>query len=209
MFIKEGDVLKGSFWDEPLKVVKIRGRGKYIYIGGYKLYSKIWKDVFLTVDDLENIRIDTTTFKGDPEDISLFMEAIKIRYGYLFNPLLGVCVSKVDPLPHQIEAVYKYILKEPRIRTLLADDAGAGKTIMAGLVIKELKMRGLIERILIVTPGHLKEQWRRELWERFYESFKVVDRGDFREEDNPWERYNQVITSIDFAKQEDILKSLE
>lgn len=209
MFIKEGDVLKGSFWDEPLKVVKIRGRGKYIYIGGYKLYSKIWKEVFLTVDDLENIRIDTTTFKGDPEDISLFMEAIKIRYGYLFNPLLGVCVSKVDPLPHQIEAVYKYILKEPRIRTLLADDAGAGKTIMAGLVIKELKMRGLIERILIVTPGHLKEQWRRELWERFYEPFKVVDRGDFREEDNPWERYNQVITSIDFAKQEDILKSLE
>ncbi|HIP91348.1 MAG TPA: DUF3883 domain-containing protein [Methanothermococcus okinawensis] len=212
MSIKEGDVLEGPFWNEPLKVVRIVGKGNGIYIGGYKIHSRVWKEVFLTAEDLERIeRIDTTIFEGNHEYIRLFMEAIKIRYGYLFNPLLSVCVSNVDPLPHQIEAIYKYILREPRIRTLLADDAGAGKTIMAGLVIKELKMRGIIKRVLIVTPGHLKEQWRRELWEKFYESFKVIDRSDFRLEDgdNPWERYNQVITSIDFAKQEDILKSLE
>ncbi|AXI24737.1 helicase [Methanofervidicoccus sp. A16] len=212
MPIKEGDIVKGLFWDEPFKVVKISGKGRGVYIVGYKIHSRIWKELFLTADDLEKIeRMSTSTFIEDPENIRLFMEAIKIRYGYLFNPLLAVCVSNIDPLPHQIEAVYKYILREPRIRTLLADDAGAGKTIMAGLVIKELKMRGMVERILVVAPGHLKEQWRRELWEKFYESFKVIDRGDFREEDgdNPWERYNQVITSIDFAKQEDILKSLE
>ena len=64
--------------------------------------------------------------------------------------------SKVDPLPHQIEALYGYVLKLPRIRFLIADDPGAGKTIMAGLIIKELKLRNLVKNILIVTPGHLK-----------------------------------------------------
>ena len=71
--------------------------------------------------------------------------------------------SKVDPLPHQIEAVYGYVLKLPRIRFLIADDPGAGKTIMAGLIIKELKLRNLANRILIIVPGHLKDQWKREL----------------------------------------------
>ena len=80
-------------------------------------------------------------------------------------------ISKVDPLPHQIEAVYGYILQQPRVRFLIADDPGAGKTVMAGLVIKEMKLRGLVRRILIVVPGHLKDQWQRELKERFDEHF--------------------------------------
>ena len=71
------------------------------------------------------------------------------------------CRSRVDPLPHQLEAVYDYFLKLPRIRFLLADDPGAGKTIMAGLLIKELKLRGLIKRILIITPAALSFQWQR------------------------------------------------
>ncbi|MBW9223271.1 DUF3883 domain-containing protein [Methanothermococcus sp. SCGC AD-155-E23] len=210
MSVKKGDVIEGPFWDEPLKVVEISGEERGIFIGGYTIHSKIWREVFVTWEDLKKIdKIESTSFKGNPEDISLFIEAVKIRYGYLFNPLLAVFTSNIDPLPHQIEAVYKYILREPLIRTLLADDAGAGKTIMAGLLIKELLMRGMIERVLVVVPGHLKEQWRRELWEKFYESFKVMERLDFKSGDNPWERYSQVITSIDFAKQEDILKTLE
>lgn len=116
-------------------------------------------------------------------------------------------VSKVEPLPFQIEAVYGYILKLPHIKFLLADDPGAGKTIMAGLVIKELNLRGLARRILIVVPGHLKDQWRREMQERFKETFAVFDRETLNAfyGDNFLLRNNQVITSMDFAKQEEIL----
>jgi len=118
--------------------------------------------------------------------------------------------SKVDPLPHQIEAVYGHALKRPRIRFLIADDPGAGKTIMAGLIIKELKLRQLVKRILIVTPGHLKDQWRRELKDRFDEIFEVVDRTRFDAlyGTNVWEKENQIITSIDFAKKDDIIQTL-
>jgi len=118
--------------------------------------------------------------------------------------------SKVDPLPHQIEAVYGYVLRLPKIRFLIADDPGAGKTIMAGLIIKELKLRNLVKRILIVSPGHLKDQWRRELWDRFEERFVPIDRTflDSFYGENIWLRENQIITSIDFAKQEDVLPSI-
>lgn len=75
--------------------------------------------------------------------------------------------SKIAPLPFQVEAVYGYILKLPRIRFLIADDPGAGKTIMAGLILKELKLRGVVKRVLIAVPGHLKDQWRRELKDKF------------------------------------------
>jgi superfamily II DNA or RNA helicase len=72
---------------------------------------------------------------------------------YLFDPLLAVNVSQIDPLPHQIEAVYRYMLRQPDVRFLLADDPGAGKTIMAGLLLKELKYRGIVRRVLLVVPG--------------------------------------------------------
>ena len=118
--------------------------------------------------------------------------------------------SKIDPLPHQIDAVYGYVLKLPRIRFLIADDPGAGKTIMAGLIIKELKLRHMVTRILIVAPGHLKDQWRREMKDRFEERFSVVDRSilDAFYGENVWQREAQIITSIDFIKREDVLPSL-
>ncbi|VUT26073.1 MAG: ATP-dependent helicase HepA [Candidatus Methanolliviera sp. GoM_asphalt] len=118
--------------------------------------------------------------------------------------------SKVDPLPHQIEAVYGRVLKLPRIRFLIADDPGAGKTIMAGLIIKELKLRQLAKKILTVAPGHLKDQWRGELHDRFDENFTVIDRRFMNAlyGENAWIRENQAITSIDFAKKDDIRSSL-
>ena len=85
-------------------------------------------------------------------------------------------MSCIDALPHQIEAVYHYILKSPNIRFLLADDPGAGKTIMAGLFLKELKYSGLVTKTLIIVAGHLKEQWLREMKEHFQEKFIIVDR---------------------------------
>ena len=116
----------------------------------------------------------------------------------------------MDPLPYPIEAVYGRILKLPRIRFLIADDPGAGKTIMAGLIIKELKLRQLAKKILIVAPGHLKDQWRRELHDRFDENFTVIDRRFMNAfyGENAWIRENQAITSIDFAKKDDIRSSI-
>jgi len=142
--------------------------------------------------------------------VFFLIEATRFKYASLFDPLLAMNVSKIDPLPFQIEAVYGYVLKQPHIRFLIADDPGAGKTIMAGLILKELKLRRLAKRILIVVPGHLKDQWEREIREKFVEKFVVIDRNTFNAYygENPWEKNDQVITSIDFAKQDEILASL-
>jgi superfamily II DNA or RNA helicase len=149
-------------------------------------------------------------FHASPREVFLALEARRYRYASLYDPLLAMNISKVDPLPHQIEAVYGYVLHRPRVRFLIADDPGAGKTIMAGLIIKEMKLRGLVRRILIVAPGHLKDQWQRELKERFDERFTLIDRPTMRSRfgENAWESEFQVITSLDFARQEDVMQAL-
>ena len=147
---------------------------------------------------------------ANPRHAFLALEAKRFRHAFLFDPMLAMSVSKVDPLPHQIEAVYGHLLKRPRIRFMLAHDPGAGKTIMAGLAIKELKLRGLIRRILIVVPGQLKEQWRWELYDKFDEYFDVVDREYFDSSGgiSAWDA-DQLVTSIDFAKQSDVMDSMK
>jgi superfamily II DNA or RNA helicase len=113
-------------------------------------------------------------------------------------------------LPHQLEAVYDYLLKLARVRFLLADDAGAGKTIMSGLLIRELELRGLAERILIVCPSNLAFQWQRELKEKFDTKFLVMKGQDIREQFgvNQWLERTRVITSLDLAKRAEILPGL-
>ena len=101
-------------------------------------------------------------------------EAQRIRLAHLFDPLLAVHTSVVDPLPHQITGVYEAMLQRQPLRFLLADDPGAGKTIMAGLLIKELIARGDLERCLIVCPGSLAEQWQDELYRRFQLPFEIL-----------------------------------
>ena len=210
--IEIGDILEGSFWDEPVEVIGKEDFGDKIRIifRGTKPYTS--PDIIIPKTDLAKIRKISKKwdFSGNSELVKLNLQAIRFKYADLFEPFLAVNVSKIDPLPFQLDAVYRNILKQTRIRFLIADDPGAGKTIMAGLVIKELKLRKIINRILIVVPGHLKDQWRRELKEKFNEIFEVVDRSTFDSTygDNPFNRKNQVITSIDFAKQEEILTSL-
>lgn len=146
---------------------------------------------------------------ADPSQAFLALEAKRFRYAFMYDPILAMSVSKVDPLPHQIEAVYGHALKKPRIRFMLAHDPGAGKTIMAGLIIKEMKMRGAVRRVLVVVPGQLREQWRWELKDKFDEDFEVVDRERFVADGGvgAWDG-DQLITSIDFAKRDDVLRSL-
>jgi len=153
----------------------------------------------------------TTTLAPAPaEDLFFFIEAQRLQQAYQFDPQLAVSVSQVDPLPHQIEAVYHYALKTPRVRFLIADDPGAGKTIMAGLILKELQYRRLVRRVLIVVPGHLKYQWQREMKERFGLSFTLVDRAVLNASwaANVWEEHDDCIASLDFLKQDLVRESL-
>src|SRR5204863_9050672 len=114
---------------------------------------------------------DAEPFDGDPQKFRLGIEALRLGLAYEYDPYFALSVARVNPLPHQLEAVYDYFLKLPRIRFLLADDPGAGKTIMAGLLLKELKARGLVKRVLLVVPANLTFQWQREMRDKFREDF--------------------------------------
>ena len=114
------------------------------------------------------------SFDGDGSSYRLVSEARRIRLAHLFDPVLAVHTSLVEPLPHQITAVYEAMLPRQPLRFLLADDPGAGKTIMAGLLIKELIARGDLERCLVVCPGSLVEQWQDELYRRFGLPFDIL-----------------------------------
>lgn len=119
------------------------------------------------------------SFDGDPELFRLLSEANRIRLAYLFDPMLAVHTSLVEPLPHQITAVYGEMLSRQPLRFLLADDPGAGKTIMTGLFIKELVARGDLQRCLIVCPGNLVEQWQDELDSKFHLPFEIMTNDAF------------------------------
>src|SRR5215208_8124751 len=119
---------------------------------------------------------DPWAFDGDGTLLRLVSEAMRIRLAYLFDPYLAVHTSRIEPLPHQITAVYGEMLPRQPLRFLLADDPGAGKTIMTGLLMKELLVRGDLERCLIVTPGNLVEQWQEELDTKFGLSLPILTR---------------------------------
>ncbi|MGH8146832.1 MAG: helicase-related protein [Rhodanobacteraceae bacterium] len=171
-----------------------------------------FRNVTLTHADLALLdRTNTThSFDGDGRLLRLGLQAYALGIAYEFDPYFGLSISRVDPLPHQLEAVYDHLLKLARVRFLLADDAGAGKTIMAGLLIRELELRGLAERILIVCPSNLAFQWQRELKEKFDEKFLVMKGGDIRDQFgvNQWMEQKRVITSLDLAKRHDVLPGL-
>ena len=145
------------------------------------------------------------------EQFLSFADALRIHLAYTFDPHYAVSVTQVDLSPHQVDAVYYHILLQPRIRFLLADDPGLGKTIMAGLVLKELKARGLVNTVLIVVPAHLQDQWLREMREWFREDLTPLNRSVLQNvlADDFFSRNPHIITSMDFARQEwvrDILR---
>ncbi|MCS7053033.1 MAG: DEAD/DEAH box helicase family protein, partial [Ignavibacterium sp.] len=209
MEIKNGSIIVSNHFSEPVLVYNIEKIDDFYHIVGSGIKSGRPIDCCISESEVK-IKEIKSDFSEEAWKIFLSLETLRFRFASIYDPLLAMNISKVDPLPHQIEAVYGYILKLPRIRFLIADDPGAGKTIMAGLIIKELKLRNIIDRILIVTPGHLKDQWRRELKERFEENFIIFNRDTLSVYfgENVWNREKQIITSIDFAKQEDILRSL-
>jgi superfamily II DNA or RNA helicase/transcriptional regulator with XRE-family HTH domain len=137
-------------------------------------------------------------FRTESEMVRLFVEGERLRYGHLFSPSFGVETAMIDPVPHQIIAVYHHMLSQPRLRFLLADDAGAGKTIMTGLYVREMLNRRLIRRVLIVPPAGLVGNWKRELRTLFSLQFREVTGPDCRV-DNPFAGIGSdlVIVSVD------------
>jgi SNF2 family DNA or RNA helicase len=145
-----------------------------------------------------------------PDDLFLFIENARIRLSFAYDPYFAVSLSGIQALPHQLEAVYERMLPQSRLRFLLADDPGSGKTIMAGLLIKELKLRAVLDRVLIVCPAPLTIQWQDEMSSRFEETFEIVGAELAKNTlaGNAWERFPQVITSLDFAKQPDVRQGI-
>ena len=151
------------------------------------------------------------SFDGDGHQFRLVSEAHRIHLAHLFDPVLAVHTSVVEPLPHQITAVYESMLPRQPLRFLLADDPGAGKTIMAGLLIKELIARGGLQRCLVVCPGSLAEQWQDELYRRFHLPFEILtnDKLEAARTGNWFMENNLVIARLDkLSRNEDVQAKL-
>lgn len=150
-----------------------------------------------------------TDFEGDPEAVKLVVDAFRLRNGHLFNRAFGLELSRVVPLPHQRIAVYEHLLTEDTLRFLLADDAGAGKTIMAGLYIREMINRGRLARVLICCPAGLVFNWQRELRFFFELDFTILKGAHFRD-GNPIEGTDQsmFVISIDTATSSNVQEKL-
>ena len=211
--LKPGAIVRGPVIPEPIQVVAVVAMGEATQIMGKGLTTGQFHDPILSKAQVELLTVSPQTcpFDGDARRFRLGIEAMRLGLAYEYDPYFSLSIARVDPLPHQLEAVYDYFLRLPRIRFLLADDPGAGKTIMAGLLIKELKIRGLIRRILIVAPANLTFQWQRELRDKFREQFEVI-RGDTLRANygmNPWQERDQVVTSVSWVSRvEDARESL-
>jgi len=211
--LKANAIVQGPVFPEPVQIIMVTTVGESFKIVGKGLTTNQYYDPVLNAEQLAQISIspEKQSFEGEADRFRLGVEALRLGLAYEYDPYFSLSIARVDPLPHQLEAVYDYFLKLPRIRFLLADDPGAGKTIMAGLLIKELKIRGLVQRILIVTPANLCFQWQRELKDKFHEDFRIV-RGDVLRTNygtNPWQEMNQVVTSVSWVSRiEDANESL-
>ena len=213
--LKQGATVRGVLPGQDVTVVSVQWYGTDAIELTYKDASGRVGNQLLFRSDEERLELVTEgqpwSFEADGALLRLVSEAKRIRLAYLFDPYLAVHTSMIDPLPHQITAVYEKMLPRQPLRFLLADDPGAGKTIMAGLYIKELMIRGDLQRCLIVCPGNLAEQWQDELWQRFQLPFELLtnDRIESARTGNVFQEMPLVIARLDkLARNEDLQEKL-
>jgi len=160
--LADGVVLNGSLFSEAMQVIGNPTVGDgFVMVNLVGTRSKTFRGgVTLTKADLSSIEIERpeAQFGAKPKLVKLAVESLRISLAQEYDPFFGLSISRVDPLPHQLDAVYNHLLKSARCRFLLADDAGAGKTIMAGLLLKELKLPGWGERGLMICPADIAFQ---------------------------------------------------
>jgi len=201
--IRLGSIIRGPTLPEAIEVLATVPMGESLKVIGRGLSTGLTHDPVLNPEQLSRLTVsaDQLPFDGDSRLFRLGVEAYRLGLAYDYDPYFSLSIARVDPLPHQLEAVYDYFLRLPRIRFLLADDPGSGKTIMAGLLLKELKARGLVARTLIVAPANLTFQWQRELSDKFREKFDLIRGSVLRANygQNPWQERDQVITSVSWV----------
>ena len=214
--VAAGTVLRGILPSENVTVETVKWHGsdvvEVIYKGsnGVPGTQLLYRDMESTLDLVEAGR--PWSFDADGDMLRLVAEAQRIHLAHLFDPHLAVHTSLVEPLPHQITAVYGEMLTRQPLRFLLADDPGAGKTIMAGLLMKELLVRGDLSRCLVVCPGNLVEQWQDELWQRFQLPFEIMtnDMIESARTGNVFSEQSLLIARLDkLARNEDLHAKLE
>jgi superfamily II DNA or RNA helicase len=204
-------IFEGPYWPEPISVVadSVSPHG-FVTVEAVGLDTRKHYTTTLPLSLWETLRAERAgyTFNAPAQPFRLALEAERLRLAYAADPLLAANNARVHLLPHQIEAVYGYMLPQPRIRHLMAHDAGAGKTIMGGLLYKELASREPELRTLIVAPAALTVQWQREMREKFLVEFEIVDREQLRENGQIWSESPRLITSLPFARQADVIATL-
>ncbi|WP_025770909.1 helicase-related protein [Thioalkalivibrio sp. HK1] len=210
--LKQGIVVRGILPDVLVTVIRVEWSGSDALELTYKLPEGKPDIRLLYREDeeiLDVIKPDRfLNFEGDGALFRLVSEAMRIRHAHFFDPLLAIHSSNIDPLPHQITAVYESMLPRQPLRFLLADDPGAGKTIMAGLLIKELMARSDVKRCLVVCPGTLAEQWQDELINRFQLNFEIPTKEQLSSAlfDNWFAKHNLVIARLDQFSRNDLLQ---
>ena len=211
--IQAGDIVSGPLLPEPMEIIAAIPLGASIKLVGKGLKTGRAHDPILSEGQVGQLTVSARRepFDGDARLFRLGVEAHRLGLAYEYDPYFSLSIARVDPLPHQLEAVYENFIRLPRIRFLLADDPGAGKTIMAGLLLKEMKARGLVQRTLIVTPANLSFQWQREMQDKFREVFRVIRGAELRDNYgvNPWQEHDQAVTSVSWVSRvEDARESL-
>ncbi|MCT7973811.1 helicase-related protein [Laspinema olomoucense] len=210
--LTRGTTVKGILPHQNITVIDTKWHGSDVVEIIYKDASGQPHTQILYRDDESTLEIVTEgqpwSFDGNGALLRLVSEAHRIRLAHLFDPLLAVHTSLVEPLPHQISAVYEDMLTRQPLRFLLADDPGAGKTIMAGLLIRELLIRGDLQHCLIVCPGSLAVQWQDELFQKFHLPFEILtnDRIESARTGNAFTEMPLLIARLDKLSRNDDLQ---
>ena len=210
-----GVLVSGVIGAGPVEVVSVRWHGGNALVLSYTTATGDPGHAVLRRDKESQLTLgipgQTRAFDGDAAEWQLAAEALRIKHAALYDQMLAVATSEVQPLPHQIQAVYGELLPRTPLRFLLADDPGAGKTIMCGLYIKELMLRGDLARCLIVAPGSLVEQWQDEMFNKFGLRFEVLTRAliDSAVDGEVFEHHPLLIARMDqLSRNEDLLGDL-
>lgn len=209
--IQKNSQVIGILPSGPVTVISVTWHGQDVLEVTYRDIRGHLGNELMFRDREADLTVNATgaawVFDANPAMFRLVSEAYRIRMAYLFDPWLAIHLSRVEPLPHQITAVYGEMLPRQPLRFLLADDPGAGKTIMTGLLIKELMLRGDLQRCLIVSPGNLTEQWQDELWQKFHLRFELLtnDRIEAARTGNALAEMPLVIARLDkLSRNEDL-----
>ncbi|MBX5282164.1 DUF3883 domain-containing protein [Rhizobium sp. NLR10a] len=210
--IKPGSRIKGLASEGVAEIVSVSRFGQDAMNLVFRVGGKVSERLLYRGEETGFELVDagrSFAFDADGGLLRLASEAYRIRLAHLFDPYLAVSASQIEALPHQITAVYGEMLPRQPLRFLLADDPGAGKTVMAGLLIKELLIRGDLERCLIVAPGSLVEQWQEEMADKFGLHFDLLTRDQIEASvtGNPFTEKNRLILRLDMAARSDELKA--